>query len=197
MSSTTCVHTRAFDGLPAAPWLATPFKPPQLAWLGVAEDGRTEGRAPCDAAPLAAACFARFFGEVRARDDTTDPTHTCGSGSSCTTGGTTSPRRMAPADVVSARRALPAAVVIRRHDCLHEPMADEAHVRGCIFGVALNSYSSVDGAVQDSRRQDDPPPSSTSSARPSLALFCASWVDHLRLRDGAEARERERLRLLA
>lgn len=189
--------TRAFDGLPAAPWLATPFKPPQLAWLGVAEDGRTEGRAPCDAAPLAAACFARFFGEVRARDDTTDPTHTWQRLLVHDWRHNLSAADGAPADVVSARRALPAAVVIRRHDCLHEPMADEAHVRGCIFGVALNSYSSVDGAVQDSRRQDDPPPSSTSSARPSLALFCASWVDHLRLRDGAEARERERLRLLA
>ena len=162
--------TRAFDGLPAAPWLAVPFNPPQLAWLGVADDGRTEGRAPCDAAPLAAACFARFFGEVRARDDATDPAHTWQRALVRDWRHTLSAADSAPADVVSVRRALPAAVIIRRYDCLHEPMVDEAHVRGCIFGVALNSYSSVDGAVQGLVINLLCKPSSRGCEKPSAAV---------------------------
>ena len=95
--------------------------------------------------------------------------------------------------------------------CLVEVVADEQHRRGCIFGLALNSYQLASSQIwQGCTTAEGPSPCRSPSVRSAqdqaggivfrssrtLVAYCGVFVDVHRAADAA-TREQERGRLLA
>lgn len=194
--------SNTYDGLPTAPWIEY-------------DDTTTRRtmrlRAPCDFARPAhsGGCFARFFGT---------PSADCHEGAS--------PQRvadylagLAPSASVLASR-LNAGHLHAAMSCLSQPMAEERSRRGCIFGLALNTYQRYTDAAEEAwattegRRQDATLHATSGGAegrqddvedgghardgRPahSMTAFCGIFVDP-RAAAAPETYQRELLRLLA